>query len=393
MGKKKKTEFQIRRENESKKLEAYQQTLVKVKTKQNRSELTGSKRKEPDFLKRYFEIGFGNRFARRSVATYHGRSYNLSKQILDLAKHLFVLFPTPQFLYRAILSKQGHSLVFDYNDWEPDGWKENRNERYVRWFAVTAQGGSLAKEMKGILTKKEVFWFLKAPAENTIERNLFWARCAAVGISLPMCQVLTEQLGSQELQSALGSRRDDLIRFYACQVENMKGNDFQEITDFVRAMIRTPEFSFKGRTLGSMMTLSEAWHRNMYSVRVGKYENWPQTYESWTHKDKKCTVHAVEMINNRALADEGRRQHHCVFSYTHSCVRGWSKIVSIRWVLGSESMDDLTNIASRITLEIRPSSREIVQIRGKHNRRAEDSEMKVIRLWAADHGLRISDFA
>lgn len=393
MGKKKKTVNQIKKEKEEKLNEAYQQTLVKVKTKLSESESSGSKRKDPTFLKRYFEINYGNRFARRSVLSYHGRSYNLRKQVLDLATHIFVLFPTPLFLYRAILSKEGHQLVFDPDDWETSGWKENQNREYVRWFAVTAQGGSLAKEMKGILTKKEVHWFLKAPAHNTIGRNLFWARCASAGVPLDTCQFLTEQLGSIDAQKSLGSRIDDLIRFYANYARNMRGNDLQELTDFVRMMIRDRTFSFKGRTLCSMMSLCHEWHRNYYLTRVEKFESWKQTFSPWTSKEKNYTVHAIEITTNKALADEGKRQRHCVLTYTSNCLQSSSKIVSMRWVLGSESMADPTNIVARITMEIRPSSREIVQIRGKHNRSATDLEMKTIQLWAADHGLKIGQWA
>lgn len=392
MGKKKKTEFQLRREKEQQKVEAYQQTLAKVKSKRSQNELTGSKRKDADFLKRYLEINLGSRFARRSVATYHGRSYNLRKQVLDLVNHLFVLFPPPLFLYRSLLSKEGHALVFDYDDWEPEAWKESKNTQYVRWFAVTAQGGSLAKEMKGVLTKKEVHWFLKAPAQNTIQRNLFWARCMAAGVSAPVSQFLTQQLGGASDQAALGERCDDLLRFYASECGRMGPNELQEITDFVRAMVRRPEFSFKGRTLGSMVNLSNEWHDETSTNRVTKFQHWPQSFAPWTHEKKDCMVHAIELTTNRALADEGRKQNHCVFSYTQNCLRGWSKIVSIRWVGRSGSLLEPGDIINRLTVEVSTSSREIYQIKGRHNRRPDSHEVKIVRLWAAYHGLRISDW-
>ncbi|MBC8065548.1 MAG: PcfJ domain-containing protein [Chlorobia bacterium] len=390
MGKKKKTEFQLRKEKQAEKDRAYQRTLARVKTKLGESELTGSKRKDVDFLRRYLQIPLGGRFARRSHAAYHGRSYNLRKQALALIDHVFVLYPVPLFLYRATLSAAGHNLVFDPNWEEPDAYRESLNHGYVRWFAVTAQGGSLAKEMRGILTKKEVHWFLKAPGANTIQRNLFWARCAAAGIPLTTCQFLTDRIGGASDQAALGDRRDDLIRFYANEAGQMRENDLQEITDFVRAMVRQPDFSFKGRTLGSMVNLSEAWHGTMYSSKVAKYESWRQQFAPWVHEMKDHTVHAIELTNNRALSDEGKRQRHCVFTYTQSCLSGWSKIVSIRWVMSKGSLLDPTDIVSRLTLEIRPSTGEIVQIRGKLNRTPDEKEGKIIRLWAADHGLRLA---
>ncbi len=392
MGKKKKTEFQLRKEKETQKIEAYQQTLTRVKTKLSENELTGSKRKDAAFLKRYLEVGFGSRFARRSVATYHGRSYNLRKQALNLANHLFVLFPVPLFLYRAVLSREGHGLVFDYDYWEPEAWKENRNQQYVRWFAVTAQGGSLAKEMKGILTKKEAHWFLKAPAGNTIQRNLFWAKCAAAGVSQDVCQFLTEQIGGASDQSALGQRCDDLTRFYANECGRMGPNELREITDFVRAMVRRPEFSFKGRTLGSMVNLSNEWHDITTTNRVTKFQQWPQAFAPWTHEKKDCLVHAIELTTNRALADEGRKQNHCVFSYTQNCLRGWSKIISMRWVGRSGSLLEASDIVNRLTIEVSTTTREVVQIKGRHNRTPDDHEMKIVKLWAGHHGLKLNDW-
>lgn len=392
MGKHKKSDIQLKKEKEAIQIEAYQKTLTKVKTKLSEAEIPGSKQKGVDFLRRYLEVPLGSRYARRSYKSFRGRSYNITKQAMALVDHMFVLFPVPLFLYRAVLSREGHSLVFDYDYSEPEAWKENRNQRYVRWFVVAAQGGSLAREMKGILNKKEVHWFLKAPVANTIQRNVFWARCAAAGVSLPVCQFLTERMGDANELAAMGNRRDDIIRFYAVECDRMGPNELREITDFVRAMIRRNDFSFKGRTLSSMVNLSNEWHAERYADREVKLQTWNQSFAPWTHKRKDSTIHAIELTSNRALADEGKRQNHCVYSYTHACARGVSKIVSVRWVGESGSLLETADILNRLTLEIWTQTREIIQIKGKHNRSADPHEMKIIRLWAADHGLKIQTY-
>jgi hypothetical protein len=43
-----------------------------------------------------------------------------------------------------------------------------------------------------------------------------------------------------------------------------------------------------------------------------------------------------------------------------------------------------------VTIDLHCSSREIVECRGRANRRARPEELGILRLWAAENGLRLS---
>lgn len=389
---KKKTEIQIRKEKEEEKIAAAKAALTKAKKTEKASRIDPRKRKDVFFLTRYLAEYPGGPNALRSRGDYVARTYNLGRQVTDLVDYLYVRYRVPTFLYRSMLSRKGIELVFGDGQRDPDFWRECSRPRFVRWFFLAAQGGSVAKDMADLLTKKEVHWFMQAPMENTIERNLFWAKCAAAGVPGPLCQFLTDAVGSPNQQKALGERMGDLVRFYANECGHMRQNDLREITDFVRAMIEEPGFSFKGRTFGSMVKLSNDWHRYTYSAKVTIYRSWTSAFGLWEHRLKGAVVRATELTNNRALADEGKRQRHCVFSYASACGQGYSRIVSMRWMVPAANALGVEEL-NRLTLEIHPRDRAIVQIRGRQNRGATDEEMKIIRLWAGEHGLVTAGYA
>lgn len=207
-----------------------------------------------------------------------------------------------------------------------------------------------------------------------------------------MCQAYTERFASKVQQRSLGPRANDLIRFLAEECPHLRGNDTQEVMDFVRAMIWDEKFSFKGRTLSSMIKLSNEWHRSIYSTKVTKNRSWPQTFGPWIHEKKDHCVKVVELTSSRALADEGRKQRHCVFSYEENCLRGWSKILSMRWVVPAADLTQEAEVLRRLTIEVNLKSRQVVQIQGRFNRDADEHEMKMVRLWAGQQGFRISEW-
>lgn len=388
---KKKTKTQIQKEELELKLAAVRRALTRAKDREKADHTGPKKRKDIIFLARYLGVPLASQNAIRARSEFTAKSYNLGRQVVALIDHVFVRYPTPMFLYRSVLSRAGVQLVFGNDQIDVDFWRDCGTQPYVRWFLVAAQGGSLAKAMSDHLSRKEAHWFQQAPTQNSIGQNIFWAQCAAVGIPAKVCQFLTERLGASEMRKAMGDRTEDVIRFYANACGSMRESDLREITDFVQAMVRTPDFSFKGRTFGSMLKLCHEWHHTVYSVRIAQDVSWAPSFQTWKHNLKSSVVTAVELTNNRALADEGKRQRHCVYGYTLACSRGMSKIVSLRWVVPSGEGEYWSQELNRLTLEINPQRRAIVQIRGHMNRLAETNEMKIVRLWAGDHGLLVED--
>lgn len=384
---KKKTALQIKKELEVAKLAAVQAALNKANRQEKANRTEPKKRKDAFFLGRFLGIPAHSNNVIRSRDAFRARNYDLGKQALAYVDHLFRRFPTPFFLYRAVLSRQGVELVFGPQEADPEFWRDCGHRTYARWFIIVAQGGSLAKEMKGQLTKKEVHCFLQAPDENSITRNLFWAKCAAAGVPPKLCQFLTTRMANPKLLEALGDRLPDVIRFYATEHKAMGETELRWITDFVIRSIANPEFSFKGRTYGSMYKLTREWHRTVHASRPRKALEWEKRFRDWDLTLKIGRVRAIELYTTRLLEEEGDRQRHCVAGYDDICARGLAQIVSMRWFA---EVGGVKQEVSRITMEVSPGNRTVVQIRGRYNRKATHQEMQHIRAWAGDLGLGIS---
>jgi hypothetical protein len=87
-----------------------------------------------------------------------------------------------------------------------------------------------------------------------------------------------------------------------------------------------------------------------------------------------------ELVSGDELADESAAMHHCVGSYAYRCAQGRSAIFSV--TLDGER---------RITVELDPSTRAVVQARGLRNRECEPEERELLRRWLDALGAAPSD--
>jgi len=372
-----KSKIQIKKEEKLAREARYQAALIGAK-RQEKSAFSGSKkRKDVGVLVNYIALP-SRRYELRPAEAYSARSYDLGTQILGLVDHLFGRYRAPAFLYQAILNPHGFKVLYGA-DQAP--YPTHERLRHQSWLMAALRGESVARAMAGTLNKKEAHCFLQAPNHNCIESNVFWARCLAAGLPAEGCQFVTQQFCSEEMLKLIGNRLEDLLRFYALAYPSMGRYEVREITDFVRAVLRNESFSFKGRTYGSMKKLCDEWHTTTYAGYVGEFRFWKGILgKSWEGESKGVKAYAYELTTNRALAEEGKRQRHCVFTYVWACVHDESRIVSIRFHQGDAEF-------SRLTIEIDPSNRTVTQIRGYANRLALEDELKVVRRWASENGL------
>ena len=87
---------------------------------------------------------------------------------------------------------------------------------------------------------------------------------------------------------------------------------------------------------------------------------------------ERSTWTVTELTMSEALVAEARTMRHCVSSYDLRCAQGLSAIFSVRF--GGER---------RVTVELEPSTRRVVQARGFANRACTDEELAVIYRWLA----------
>jgi hypothetical protein len=149
-----------------------------------------------------------------------------------------------------------------------------------------------------------------------------------------------------------------------------------------------PQFSLKGRTARSVLRLMDEWHRELGSATGGL--SWqpsplrplllqmPQEDTSTSPVSWELT----ELTSSAQLRAEGAALRHCVSSYSHNCLKGTSRIWSLRRRRDS-------NVRSIVTVEVDPARRMVVQARGFRNRRASGKALDLVQTWAAREKLRL----
>ena len=166
-----------------------------------------------------------------------------------------------------------------------------------------------------------------------------------------------------------------------------------------------PNFTMKGRNPMTLIALSDNWHYERERLErlnrppaargVRGYYVSPQTDFSWIgnldiknrefRKQKIYTYKIIQLKTYFDLRDEGNEMHHCVATYANLCKGGSCSIFSVRQHLNGSFT---TRTA---TIEVRAN--QVVQIRGKYNRKPDDTTIGVIKEWAEYEHLTTSKYA
>jgi len=268
---------------------------------------------------------------------------------------------------------------------------------YILWFLALAQGKSFTKLAKPYMTAKEAYHFLSAPY-NEIADNIWWSKLKAADIPSNIASRIVERVFKNYFFTDESRRLAELIVFYAHNHQDMDKTTLDAVNDFIIWKIANePDFRFKGRTASSMVKLSNEWHEMMQKAKLGKHIEWEGIgVADWIHIGKNEIWTMEELLNNKELSNEGRKQKHCVFGYVNSCAAGHCNIFSLRgWTKGQFGVDandepiyHPVNELYRVTVEVR--NRTVVQIRIKLNQPASPHELDMLRLWAGEKGIVLS---
>jgi len=153
-----------------------------------------------------------------------------------------------------------------------------------------------------------------------------------------------------------------------------------------------PAFSLKGRSMLAMQRGQREWHGDLAKARGGKTVFKPSGFEpmdidcSYTQSTGEPHIevwHFREILTGKELADEGRVMKHCVWSYSGLIERGACSI----WTL---TLEDATGHWRRLTIEVRNSTKTIVQARGQLNKLPQAQDLIQLRTWAAKNNLTIT---
>ena len=340
-------------------------------------EYSGKLKKKLDYeqiLKKASNIGKLREFWIRDPEEWSAKSFNLDRQIVDFTSWVLCEYQVPLFMYRLFLPSRTKRGM----------WASSRpalEEIYLDWFITVGQGMSFRKACKGFLSKKEAHLFLTAPKNNTIAGNVLWAKCKAQDTSYAVIHTLCSNW-ERRFNSESKDRWDKIINFYAKYPEIEK-DTVQDTMDFIyAAFAEDRDFSLSGRTLNSVIQLTNEWHNNLQLKRGAGHTTWAGLEVppwKWEKKENIGIWRISQILDSKRLFHEGKVMKHCVVSYSSSCTSGRSGIFTVEH-------EYCGNKNKCLTVEVN-SYFNIVQARGKCNRMASKEEINVLRRWAVDRQL------
>ncbi|MFN0200471.1 MAG: PcfJ domain-containing protein [Bacteroidia bacterium] len=310
--------------------------------------------------------------------------------------------------YRAF----GHLLRHLFAEYEVPVFMDNAffegDDTQIGWYMLLARGGSLRRQaqLPIPLNAKATHLFLNAPITYKVYEAMRYAQVMSMGGDEKLVHhLLATNLASPQRAEAFW---ETVIRFFI-QNPMLDPVHIAPIIDciqhkkFAPINPEMPNFEMKGRTVSSILRMVETWHTQLNWAQKGRIGKKDDT--AWVKFNLPDFVHyegkeiegmtdaqgnpvferkysLVQLISASELQTEGKAMNHCVASYAHSCKIGNTSIWSF-------TLNTLYESKRLLTIELN-KHRGIVQIRGKHNARANDQEMRIIRLWAMQAGLQVS---
>jgi hypothetical protein len=134
------------------------------------------------------------------------------------------------------------------------------------------------------------------------------------------------------------------------------------------------QFSWRGRALSAVAARCQEWEQALYSGRSGAAFKWDKQGWDWEHSVTVSEKWKIsELTSTEELAHEGQCMQHCVASYDGNCLNGFASIFSVS-----------RNGHRRLTIEVDPRTKRVVQVRGRKNRNPTHAEADVVLQWLAD---------
>lgn len=294
----------------------------------------------------------------------------------SLGGHLLAKYPVPPFLWSGFFGDSNRRL-------------------FIPLIQHVARGGSLVEYIKTQnfpvkLTRKLCHEFLKSPSDLSVVPALRRVQIRDLGgDGRLLAAILATPLGT-----ALGANQEEefnqgMFAWFAKQ-PMLDPQQIAPMIDYIR-FCRNQDlaYSLKGRTALTVMRGMEAWHaetaragvRGYKGAAVFKPSGFPSAEYDFSRGDDHVEIWRIaEILTAKDLAAEGKRQNHCVFSYTRQIEQGTCSI----WTLTKEdnkSRAEHGGIWHMLTLEVRNDLRSVVQARGRFNRPATAHELNIIQRW------------
>jgi hypothetical protein len=307
----------------------------------------------------------------RELEKWDPTSHEPLHQFGSLARYLLCQYPVPDFMNSAWFKGCG------------DQAKQQQN-----WYLAIGNGQNVRSlDVPIPFSKMMAHRFIEAPEDFSIESALRWGELMGMGAGEDLVHAMVATrlgewfvdiefwrsvfyffINNPMLDTAYVIPIVDFIynqRYVAPEIVQPDGS-------VVTGEIPERDFTMKGRTVESMLTLVESWHGKLGKPARNKTDlvAWNRTnVEEFEHSDEahRELWHITELLNEQELTEEGARMHHCVRTYTDSCRKGDTSVWSVK------STDTKTGRVQRVLTVALRRNHSISQIRGVRNIQPEDS--------------------
>lgn len=356
--------------------------------------------------------------------SYKMKSDSLSKHILKNVHHAFVLYHVPSVLYQAwdlfeqkSLSnyewnqqRRNRRIYRDYNTSttslppsfqhkafsifkkDKDGLNKRVEIDFRQWFICVANGNSLYKNyMSDFFTKKETHTFLNSKIPNfSIEQSLIYAIAICEGASNAIAQKIAHSKIKEKSHLIFTEKHKHQIKYFAQHFPNSL-EELNDLWDYVlHGENNVGNLYGQGVSLDTLRKRMKDWHHSLNRKKSLGNHSWEghpiedSVYNGANEQGKIVEWSMTQILNTKALNEEGSSQHHCVSVYVDKCKSSACSIWSLK--------ECRNNVFKRVlTIELRNDG-SVVQVRGYANRAARPHEKVIVSAWARDNHLYISHY-
>lgn len=307
----------------------------------------------------------------REPETWAGAHGHPLAVVDSLADHLFGVYSVPRFLASV---------------WFGD------DDARMRWAIAHARGQAFRRLAVPItFTRQMEHWFLRTPDHIAFDRAMRRAEVLGLGGSPELAAAIIATPLAERFEYGEAWRKA-LAWLMRCG-DDVDLLQVRPVVDYLAANLHAVEL--RGRTFASVMRLVRGWHDALATERHAMF-SWPRSrwreltmrLPATTAQPRASEWTIVELLDSRALNDEGRQMRHCVGSYARRCRYDRSRIYSLRhrWC-------DEDAAQSVVTIEVLPRTAMVVQLRGPRNSRPRPEHLSLVQQWAVREGLVIAGCA
>lgn len=295
-----------------------------------------------------------------------------------LATHVFARSDVPECLQAAWLS--------EFADRFSDEGNAKYRLKWMVWFIVLGQGGDLARagQLLGWDIAAGYGQFLyRVPDGASFAEAALLAEIARVGGSAAdQARIVAHSALKIDPTDVEKSSLDfrtfwrDAVTWVVDHGSAVTDDECETILawgvhEFGESQGSGSRFMLGEYGVESAVSVSTTWdHAHNRSWFRYRWQAHGLSWES-THSDRVWSF--VELTSGTELRREGLALDHCVADYAGRCAVDVSAIVSLR-----------VDGVPRLTIEVHPQTRRIVQVRGLRNRAATSQEREIVRRWAGE---------